>query len=109
MAAPIKAVGPKSDKIWRDAIMIAIKREAEDGGRHIDRLARSLIAKASEGDVAALREIGDRLDGKPTQEATITHEGELTVLSAPVSAVNSFFADALGYRESVPDPDTLPN
>jgi len=76
----------------------------------IIELARLSVGAESEtARVAAINSLLDRGYGKPTQEATIVHEGELTVLSAPVSAVNSFFADALGYRESVPDPDALPN
>lgn len=35
-------------------------------------IADSLIAKASEGDVQAIKEIADRLDGKPAQESTVT-------------------------------------
>ena len=57
--------------------MLAINREAEGGGKHIDRLAKVLIAKAAEGDVAALREIGDRLDGKPAQSLGIGQAEEL--------------------------------
>src|ERR1700686_5291801 len=72
MAAPIKAVGPKSDKIWRHAIMRAVNRLANDGKtKHLDILALRLIKSAAEGDVAALREVGDRLDGKPAQEGTL--------------------------------------
>lgn len=81
MAAPHKAVGPKSDKIWRDAIMLAIKRDAEEGGRHLDRLARKLIEKAAEGDVSALKEIGDRLDGKPSQSVAVGQDPDLGPLT----------------------------
>lgn len=76
MAAPKKAVGPKSDKLWRNAIMLAVNRAAEgEDGKQLDRLARRLIEKAAEGDVAAMREIGDRLDGKPTQPIAGDPEG----------------------------------
>jgi len=78
LAAPKRTVGPKSDKLWRDAIMIAVKRDAiGGGGKYLDKLARALLDKAAEGDVAALREVGDRLDGKPTQalEHTDPHGG----------------------------------
>ena len=37
-------------------------------------LARKLVDRAMEGDVAALREIGDRLDGRPSQELTLQRE-----------------------------------
>jgi hypothetical protein len=32
------------------------------------RIAEKLAEKAEEGDLAAIREIADRLDGKPTQQ-----------------------------------------
>ena len=69
MAAPKKAVGPKSDKMWRDALMVAVKRLTDDGTKtkKLYRLADALIDKALAGDVSALKEIGDRLDGKPAQ------------------------------------------
>lgn len=35
-------------------------------------IAASLLAKASEGDVQAIKEVADRLDGKPAQESTVT-------------------------------------
>lgn len=72
-------------------------------------LARALVMNAVGGDIAAQREVIDRAEGKARQEAIITHEGELTVQSAPVSAVNSFFAEAFGPREGQPNPGTLPN
>ena len=80
MAAPKKAVGPKSDKMWRDAIMLAIKRDPDGKGKHIDKLARTLIAKAADGDVQALKEIGDRLDGKPSQSVGLGQAEDLAPL-----------------------------
>lgn len=59
--------GVKSDKLWRDAIHRAVKR-TEKGDKWLEKLADKLVAVAMEGDVSALKEIGDRLDGKPTQQ-----------------------------------------
>lgn len=53
----------KRGTAWRDAVRKAI---AQDKGS-LDRLARRLIALAEGGDLAALKEIGDRLDGKAAQ------------------------------------------
>ena len=53
---------------WRDAINRALARYAEgdkDGG--LNRLADKLIAKCEEGDLAALKELGDRVEGKAAQ------------------------------------------
>ena len=72
MAAPKKPVGgAKIDKEWRDAIRVAVNelRKDPDGKKQkaLRLLARKLIDKAMDGDVVAMKEIGDRLDGKPHQ------------------------------------------
>lgn len=62
---------------WSDAIQRAV--EEEDPllkRRRIDALADRLIEKAMEGDVAAMREIGDRLDGKPAQSVQLGGDSE---------------------------------
>lgn len=56
--------GPQKTKPWRDAINRAI---AQADGKVLRKLADALIKKASEGDVAALKELGDRLDGRSVQ------------------------------------------
>lgn len=77
MAAPKNPVGSKPDKIWRNAIMLAIKRASDDGTTpHLDNLARKLIEKAGDGDITALKEIGDRLDGKAAQSVTVAGDPE---------------------------------
>jgi hypothetical protein len=52
---------PKS-KPFKDALKRALKDEVD-----LDKVAASLVAKAMTGDVSALKEIADRLDGKVTQ------------------------------------------
>lgn len=53
----------KRGTMWRDAIRKAV---TQDKGA-LDTIARKIIAAAKEGDLAAIREIGDRLDGKAVQ------------------------------------------
>lgn len=78
MAAPKKAVGPKSDKEWRDALRLALHEEYADakGGKSkaLRLVAKSVVQKAIDGDIAAAKEIGDRLDGKPAQSMAVTGE-----------------------------------
>lgn len=67
--------GPKSDKIWADAIRMAVHRYHEERGpdgkkkktRYLNLLADKLVEKGAAGDVNALKEIADRLDGKAPQ------------------------------------------
>lgn len=72
------------DKEWRDAVRRAVHdlRAATPGTkakkiRAITLLATKLVDRALEGDVAALKEIGDRLDGKPSQG--VDFGGELVI------------------------------
>lgn len=62
------ARGPKSDKIWSDAVRRAVLRrlENEEGKpQKIERLADKVVEWALEGKMDALREVAERLDGKP--------------------------------------------
>lgn len=79
MAAPKNPRGGKPDKIWSDAIRIAAFRKAEKGGpRRIQIAAEQLVEAAIAGDVQAMKEMGDRLEGKPTQAAEVKHSGTVT-------------------------------
>ena len=49
-------------KIWSDAIRKAIIQDD-----NLANLAKALISKALDGDISALKEIGDRLEGKSIQ------------------------------------------
>ena len=113
MPAPINPKGAKSDKIWRDAIQRATRRHPDDPtpryAQRLDALADALVRKGLEQDVAAIKEIGDRLDGKPTQDVAIEHSGEITQVSAAVSVLDSFFADQAPGTAYRPDPNVVPN
>lgn len=59
------------NKPWADAVRRALL--AEDG-KKLRQLADKLIERALDGDVTALKEVADRMDGKPAQ--TIAGPGE---------------------------------
>lgn len=68
-ATPSK--GGKPDKLARDALIVALKREADDADgkptRKLQLVADKLVEEAMNGNVQAAREIFDRVDGKPAQ------------------------------------------
>ena len=52
----------KDKREWANAIRRAVAR-----GKNLNRLADKLIEKALEGDMVAMKEFGDRYEGKPQQ------------------------------------------
>ena len=82
MAAPKNPVGPKSEKPWREALQRAVKRHAygTGGPRQLERIADKVVDMAGEGDMAAAKEIGDRLDGKPVQGVMVEAMKTITVI-----------------------------
>lgn len=58
--------------IWRDAVIRALERRSRIKQRaEIDALADTLLDMALDRDLGALKEIGDRLDGKPKQQVSV--------------------------------------
>jgi hypothetical protein len=82
MPAPIGNNNAKKGNEWRDAIQYAVKAYEADGierGSALKAIAKKVIGMALEGDIQAVKEIGDRLDGKPVQAVTGGDGGPLTV------------------------------
>lgn len=59
---------------WRDTIRrVMDKYEKGDVKRRqaLDKVGEKLIEKALDGDMQAIKELGDRYDGKPAQSVTV--------------------------------------
>jgi hypothetical protein len=70
--------GKPKTKDWTEAIMIALTRKTgADRKEALAKLALKLVDAAyDKGDLVALKEIGDRVEGKPSQ--AVEHSGEIT-------------------------------
>lgn len=106
--------GGKPDKLFRDALMVAVKRECEDterGGNttKLKMLAAKVVEMAIDGNTPAAVMIRDSLDGKPTQEVDVHHEGEVTFRSAAISAIDELIAGAAAGSAHSSSADPLPN
>jgi hypothetical protein len=64
------------NKVWRDALDRAI---AQDDGKRLRAAAEKLLDLAEAGESWAVKELGDRLDGKPAQAITGADGGPLQV------------------------------
>jgi len=59
----------KSNRLWSETIRKAV---LQSDAKKLRAIADKLIDKAAEGDIAAIRELGDRLDGKAAQQVALT-------------------------------------
>lgn len=70
--------GRPKEKLFTDAVRIAVNREADDGRKKLTLLADKLVDFAMAGEGWAMQQIADRLEGKPAQSLDIeqmtTHE-----------------------------------
>ena len=82
--------------------MVAVKRESEDGGKtkKLAALADKLVERGLDGDVTALKEIGDRLDGKPTQGVEHTGKGGGPVEISDMSILERAMVIGLALRKA---------
>lgn len=70
--------GSTKPKVMAEALMLALSREAEneDGPtKKLNIIANQLVDLAMTGDVPAIKEIFDRIDGKPHQSVDL--DGQL--------------------------------
>jgi len=76
MAAPIhNNGGRKADKLIGDALRVAAKRVQEgdpQGRTKLAIAAEKVVEAAVEGDLAAFKEMADRIDGKAVQQMDVT-------------------------------------
>jgi hypothetical protein len=67
--------GSKPDKLIRDAIILELHRMTEDENgkkvKYLQRIAHKLVVAGAEGKIDAIKEIGDRVDGKPAPQIAI--------------------------------------
>lgn len=85
--------GQQRDKPFRDALRMEIAAAGPDF-KALRLIARRLLDKAIAGEDAAIKEIADRMDGKPAQSVemsgglTISHEEALDQLDDEPRAAN---------------------
>jgi len=74
----------KSNRLWAETIRRAV---VQDDAQRLRQIAEALLTKASEGDMAAIKELGDRLDGKSLQENKLTGDSDEPVMIKIVTGI----------------------
>ncbi|MBU3565061.1 hypothetical protein [Polynucleobacter sp. MWH-HuK1] len=71
--APIGNTNAQKGRLWNDALRKAI---AQDDGRRLRASIDQLLNLASKGEPWAIKELADRLDGRPKQTNALEASGE---------------------------------
>ncbi len=93
------------DKPWADALRIAAHEPDANGLKRLRKMAEACFDAAMAGDVSAMKEIGDRLDGKPAQESTVTFDDKRDSTDWTRAELVAFLRDAVNGGSGVVAPD----
>lgn len=75
MGAPVGNSNAAKGKQWAEAVKRAIRTKyGKEWDEALHDLAARLVEAADKGDMQALKEVGDRIDGKPKQQIETTGE-----------------------------------
>lgn len=66
--------GRSKDLPFKTALNMEIKAVADDDQRGLRKIARQLLEQAENGEPWAIKEVADRLDGKPSQSHALEHD-----------------------------------
>jgi hypothetical protein len=90
--APLGNQNAAKGKKWKAAVDRALGEKSRVLGKEaLDECARVLIEQALAGEQWAIKELGDRLDGKPTQQTEVSGPD-----GGPVETVTRFRLADLG-------------
>jgi len=67
----------KENRVWGKVVR---KLAVQEDAKRIHKVAEALFRKAEEGDISAIKELGDRIDGKSMQEITGNSDAPITVI-----------------------------
>lgn len=102
--------GRAKDQPFKTALDMELKA-AGVNQKALRGIARKLIAAAESGEPWAIREIADRLDGKPVIQGAVDHTHSHTVHDASddelIDIARSGRSNGSGQAESPPEPDIV--
>jgi hypothetical protein len=94
--------GGKPDKVMRDALLLELNQEAKQAGGKVTKrlrlVARKLVDRAEQGDVPAIKEIFDRVDGRVPQAQHLSGPED-----APINVFHRLLQEIDGQSRGLPD------
>ncbi len=76
MGAPKGNLNAVRNKPWKDALRRALARKSGSVNKGLNYIADQVLDAAIKGDVWAIREVSERMDGKAAQEQILTGDEE---------------------------------
>lgn len=70
-----KKANHKRPKIFTDSLLAALKKTDDENVEAIQRIANKLVKLAESGDVQAIKEVADRIEGKVPQAVVGDQDG----------------------------------
>ena len=67
----------KNNRVWGKLVK---KLAIQEDHKRLHRVAEALFRKAEDGDISAIKELGDRIDGKSSQEITGDSDQPITIV-----------------------------
>ena len=67
----------KENRAWGKVVR---KLAVQEDAKRMHKVAEALFRKAEDGDISAIKELGDRIDGKSQQEITGSSDAPITVI-----------------------------
>ena len=102
--------GKRQEKLWRDALLLAVNAPGQEGKKKLRHIAETVVRLAMGGDMVAVKEIGDRLDGRPHQTVEASFRQELCEI--PDAELAAIIASGGGEgvakpKNRTPGPDSV--
>lgn len=90
---------PPKEKSFANMLNIAIKQAHDEGRDKLRAVADALVEKAISGDVQAIKEVADRLDGKVPQ-GVAGEDGN------PIEFVHKIIREIVRPNDNAANPDS---
>ena len=94
--------GGKPDKLMRDALLLELNREVKQPDGKVTKrrrlVARKLVERAEQGDVPAIKEIFDRVDGRVPQPQHLSGPED-----GPINVFHRLLQEIDGQSRGLPD------